>query len=108
MSNDDPRRREGAAKSSAQPGDMAGVIDACTWALQSGHGLKFGQWLAAKQGLRRFRGETAIFYMLYTRRLQERKANGAGPAARPPSRTGTPRGTTAAARLASWRKSCNQ
>ena len=27
MSNDDPRRREGAAKSSAQPGDMAGVID---------------------------------------------------------------------------------
>src|SRR5205085_8422146 len=27
VSNDDPRRREGAAESSAQPGDMAGVID---------------------------------------------------------------------------------
>jgi len=49
--------------------EMACVIDAATWALKSPHGRYFGDRLAAKRGLSRFYGETAIFYMLYTRHL---------------------------------------
>ena len=50
--------------------DMAGIIDALTWATQSSHGAWFSRWLAEKRGLRRFRGETAIFYFLYTRQMK--------------------------------------
>ncbi len=52
--------------------EMAGIIDAATWALQSPQGRRFGQWIADKRGLSRFHGETAIFYMLYTRQLPSR------------------------------------
>ena len=50
--------------------DMAGIVDAVTWATQSAHGAYFSDWLAKQRGLRRFRGETAIFYFLYTRHLK--------------------------------------
>jgi hypothetical protein len=50
--------------------EMAGVIDAATWALRSPHGAQFSRWLRQKRGLPRFHGETAMFYMLYTRQLQ--------------------------------------
>jgi hypothetical protein len=49
--------------------DMAGVMDALTWATQSPTGAYFSQWLAGKRGLRRFRAETAVFFFLYTRQL---------------------------------------
>ncbi len=49
--------------------EMAGTIDALAWALRSPHGAYFSRWLADRRGLRRFYGETAIFYMLYTRHL---------------------------------------
>ena len=49
--------------------EMAGTIDAMTWGLGSPHGAYFGRWLADRRGLSRFYGETAIFYMLYTRSL---------------------------------------
>jgi hypothetical protein len=49
--------------------DMAGIIDALTWATKSAHGAYFGQWLAAKRGLSRFRAETAVYYFLYARHL---------------------------------------
>ncbi len=54
--------------------EMAGVIDAVTWALRSPHGAYFGNWLAQRRGLRRFHGEEAIFYMLYSRRLKVQPA----------------------------------
>lgn len=51
--------------------EMAGLIDALTWALKSPHGAYFSRWLAdGPRGLQRFYGETAIFYMLYTRNLE--------------------------------------
>ena len=50
--------------------DMAGIVDALTWALDLPHGAHFSRWLSAKRGLKRFRGDTAIFYMLYTRHLK--------------------------------------
>jgi len=48
--------------------EMAGVIDALTWATKSARGAWFGEWLARKRGLARFHGDTAIFYMLYATR----------------------------------------
>jgi len=54
--------------------EMAGVIDAATWALRSPHGAYFSGWLAQRRGLRRFYGDTAIFYMLYTRNLDTQPA----------------------------------
>ena len=54
--------------------EMAGVIDAVTWALRSPHGAYFSGWLAERRGLRRFYGETAVFYMLYTRHLNTEPA----------------------------------
>jgi hypothetical protein len=55
--------------------EMAGVIDGLTWALKSPTGAWFSRWLAkSKRGLRRFYGETAIFYMLYTRHLKTKPA----------------------------------
>jgi len=50
--------------------EMAGVIDGATWALQSPHGAYFSRWLAAKRGLQRFYGATAIYRMLYTPHLK--------------------------------------
>jgi len=50
--------------------EMAGVMDAVAWAIKSPHGVYFSEWLAGKRGLRRFYGETAIFYVLYTRSLE--------------------------------------
>lgn len=52
--------------------EMAGIIDATTWALDSPHGAFFSRWLKRKRGLARFRAETAILYMLYTRHLDAR------------------------------------
>ena len=49
--------------------DMAGVIDAVTWATGSPRGAYFSDWIANKRGLRRFGGDTAIYYFLYTRQL---------------------------------------
>jgi hypothetical protein len=51
--------------------EMAGIIDGLTWALRSPHGAYFSRWLAgSKRRLGRFHGETAVFYMLYTRQLR--------------------------------------
>lgn len=49
--------------------EMAAKIDAQTWALRSPHGAFLSQWLAAKRGLRRWEGETALFHFLYSRHL---------------------------------------
>ena len=54
--------------------EMAGVIDAATWALHSPHGAWFSRWLAGKRGLQRFYGETPIFWMLYTPHLKAQPA----------------------------------
>jgi hypothetical protein len=54
--------------------EMAGRIDALTWALQSPSGAYLSHWLAEKRGLDRFHGETAIFYFLYTRNLDVKPA----------------------------------
>jgi hypothetical protein len=50
--------------------EMAGVMDAATWALKSPPGADFGRRLAARRGLTRFHADTAIFYMLYTRQVK--------------------------------------
>jgi len=57
--------------------EMAGIIDALTWATKSAHGAYFSDWLAKKRGLARFYGDTAIFYMLYT---TQRRTTPAAPA----------------------------
>ena len=49
--------------------EMAGVLDALTWALNSGEGRHFSQWLAGKRGTGRFYGITEVFYMIYTKNL---------------------------------------
>jgi len=54
--------------------EMACVIDAATWALRSGEGARLSRRIAAKRGLRRFYGDTAVFYMLYARRLDAEPA----------------------------------
>lgn len=50
--------------------EMAGLMDAATWATRSGSGAFLSQRLATQRGLRRFDGDTPIYYFLYTRRLQ--------------------------------------
>ena len=54
--------------------EMAGRIDALTWALQSPRGAYLSRWLAEKRGLSRFHGETAIYYFFYTRNLAVKPA----------------------------------
>jgi len=54
--------------------EMAGVIDAATWALKSPPGAYFSRRLAGRRGLRRFYGDTAVFYMIYTRNLATQPA----------------------------------
>jgi hypothetical protein len=55
--------------------EMAGVLDAVTWALagaqapEADAGAFFSRWLAAKRGPARFYGDTVVFYFLYTRQL---------------------------------------
>jgi hypothetical protein len=49
--------------------EMACVIDAAAWALDSREGVWLSRRLAAKRGLRRFYGDTAVFYMLYAPHL---------------------------------------
>jgi hypothetical protein len=49
--------------------EMAGIIDALTWALRSPTGAFMSAWLARTRGLARFYGETALFYPLYSCRL---------------------------------------
>jgi hypothetical protein len=50
--------------------EMAGIMDALTWATKSSQGTYFSERLAKKRGLARFHGDTAIFYMLYTTQLR--------------------------------------
>jgi hypothetical protein len=50
--------------------EMAGVIDAATWALGLPQGAWFSRWLQTKRGLERFHGETAVYYMLYSQHLE--------------------------------------
>ncbi|MBW7997955.1 MAG: hypothetical protein FVQ81_15575 [Candidatus Glassbacteria bacterium] len=57
--------------------EMAGVLDALTWALDSPEGAWFSQWLAGKRGTGRFYGITGVFYMLYTRMIDTEPAEGA-------------------------------
>ena len=45
--------------------EMAGTMEALTWATHSPHGACFSAWLAQKRGLKRFHGDTAIYYFLY-------------------------------------------
>jgi len=54
--------------------EMAGMMDAVAWALESSNGAHFSRWLADKRGLNRFYGETAIFYMLHSRILDTEPA----------------------------------
>lgn len=49
--------------------EMAGIIDAATWASGSADGRWMSRWIAGKRGLARFYGPQAVYYMLYTRRL---------------------------------------
>ncbi|MFW6108038.1 MAG: heparinase II/III domain-containing protein [bacterium] len=53
--------------------EMAGVSDGLAWALRSPTGAYFSRWMArSKRGMKRFYGETAMFYLLYTRHLRTR------------------------------------
>ncbi len=82
--------------------DMAGIVDAATWALHSPAGLKLGQWLAGKRGAARFGGQTPIYYFLYSHHLTP--LAGSSPALTPPA-PGNPPATTstpAAAFQAAW------
>jgi len=54
--------------------EMAGVLDGLTWAFNSREGVFFSRWLAKKRGPKRFYGETAVFYFLYTRHLTAKPA----------------------------------
>jgi hypothetical protein len=54
--------------------EEAGIIDALAWALDSPDGVWLSRSLAAKRGLERFYGETAIYYMLYSRFLRTEPA----------------------------------
>lgn len=49
--------------------EEAGIVDALAWALDSREGIWLSRSLAAKRGPERFRGKTAIYYMLYSRLL---------------------------------------
>ncbi|MFO7897976.1 MAG: heparinase II/III family protein [Planctomycetota bacterium] len=56
--------------------EMAGVSDGLAWALRSPTGVYFSRWMArSKRGMRRFYGETAMFYLLYTRHLRTKPKN---------------------------------
>lgn len=68
--------------------EMAGIIDAATWGLHSAQGRWFGHRIAEKRGLSRFLGETAVFYMLYTRTLDAQSPAAPAPAAPPLSYLG--------------------
>ena len=62
--------RRGATSSPAHGlCEMAAKIDSQAWALRSPHGAFLSRWLAARRGLRRFEGESAIYYFLHTRHL---------------------------------------
>jgi hypothetical protein len=50
--------------------EEAGIIDALAWALNSPNGVWLSRNLAKKRGIGRFNGETAIYYMLYSRLLK--------------------------------------
>jgi hypothetical protein len=50
--------------------EMAGIVDAATWALRSPHGAYFSDWIARKRGLARYHGATAIYFLLYGQRLR--------------------------------------
>ncbi len=55
--------------------EMAGVSDGLAWALRSPTGAYFSRWMAkSPRGMRRFYGETAMFYLLYTRNLKAKPA----------------------------------
>jgi hypothetical protein len=54
--------------------EMAGMIAAATWLLDSPSGAHLGRWLAAKRGPKRYYGETGIFYFLYARSVKTRPA----------------------------------
>ncbi len=54
--------------------EMAGIIDAATWALKSPGGAHFSKWLAAERGTKRFYGRTAIYYFIYTRTMKVKPA----------------------------------
>ena len=55
--------------------EMAGVSDGLAWALKSPTGAYFSNWMAkSRRGMKRFYGETAMFYVLYTRHLETRPA----------------------------------
>lgn len=67
--------KSGAGPDSAGPDggvthEMAGVLCGMTWALDSGEGAWFDKWVAGKRGLRRFYGESGVFYFLYARNLR--------------------------------------
>ena len=49
--------------------EMAGIMDALTWATHSPYGAFFSGWLAGKRGLQRFQGDSVIYYFLYARHL---------------------------------------
>jgi hypothetical protein len=50
--------------------EMTGVLSGLTRLLDSKEGAWFDRWIAGKRGLKRFYGETGIFYFLYTRTLK--------------------------------------
>jgi hypothetical protein len=50
--------------------EMAGVLCGTSWLLSSPEGAWFDRWIAGKRGLRRFYGETAVFYFIYARNLR--------------------------------------
>ncbi len=54
--------------------EMACNIDMMTWATDSPTGAYLSGWLAGKRGDKRFYGETAMFYFIYTRNLKSRPA----------------------------------
>ncbi len=49
--------------------EWAGPADAAAWGLKNANGVIFKDWLAAKRGMNRYFGETAILYFLYSRQL---------------------------------------
>jgi Heparinase II/III-like protein len=54
--------------------EMACNIDMLTWATKSSTGAYLSKWLTGKRGDKRFYGETAMFYFLYTRNLSSKPA----------------------------------
>jgi len=54
--------------------EMACNVDMLTWATKSATGAYLSKWLAGKRGDKRFYGETAMFYFLYTRTGESKPA----------------------------------